>query len=510
MDGLAFIGDPRSAALWNPWGAPAPVSPFGAPLGVELHTHRALWWHPWYMQHRRIIPSTVGSVEALKNAGKTALMIALGLRTMQLQAGVYDGTHRDMRTLINSRKQEDGADEYSKMTEYLYSPTYNLNQAASINPIDERMYRDNEGNIDELSLLEVLVNICELLKVDPLINHEPLVLQVAVHKVVKQLQGIMSPDVLDVVIRGLSMDDLTDYFFDSNEQLMQRFKAELKDRPEMLKTLQLALERPPNIDEVEFRADAGRVAGYMSRMLRLDYGHIFGGNNSIYDILAQPVSTLNWSGVPDKARTLLEALFFKWEVMALSRGDMSLIPHIKLNDEEGEGITNLMHARFFSQYVNKARGQHTFDLRAFQSGLQLTQVGAAGSELRSLAENIERGMSFHLIGQQQASDGASLHRLSQLGLSDQDVMYSTVLDVGQFGLVVPHREFPVTWFQLALYPTERRLIEGNAASKKMLAMIPALSLGEFQRRSELIGAKVFGHTSSGGQEISLVKSSRVG
>ncbi len=476
--GKVYKGIPSNVAMYAPWVAPRHLGNEGMPIGVDMRTNKLVVFDPWMLQRLRIIHSTIILILGDKNHGKTTLMQSLTLRLMALQAGHVEGIPVEMRARIHNRKPEDGEPEYKPLTDYLHSPTFSLNQDALFNLFDMSM------GMGVWDLLDTAVNVCETAAEHPLTGFQPLNLQVAVYKMLRDFKDIASPEILEVLLRGLDVSDVEAYYDASDNELLGSLETVLGARPELRSQLQLTMNRPKNIPQEQFRNDAGLASTYLGRVLRGDFGRMFGGQKSLRSTLSLPMSTWDWTGVNPRATSLLEAMIWKWNAIGLSGKDVGIIPHINLGDEESDGLNNLMHARFMAAFVKKARAFHTADIRATQYQSDIRNAGAEGSEMRGHAESILLGTGLRFIGRQ-PKDDAVLNDLAQLGISDLDLDYLTTLPVGCWGIkVVDH---PLVFAQHILTPTEDRIIQSNSASKRMTDRVPVLSTEEMRQRAISVG-----------------------
>jgi hypothetical protein len=489
--GKAFSGTPVDAALMNPWVTPPPLNERGVILGIDLRTGRVIYFDPWDLKSRELITGLIFLALGERNAGKSSLFIMLVMRLMTRQAGVIDGVPQQMTTRMTTRKAleteegEGGSVEFKPMNDHLSGIFLDLQSAGGINIFDPRM------GMTEFDILETAINICELANNDqPLRNFQPLVLQVAVNKMLRSYGKVASPDVLELVARGLDLTDVSDYFKASNSRALNHFTTALGQQPELAEQLKLETERPANIPAADFERDKMYVSQQLGRVLRGDFGQIFGGEKSLYDVLSQPMVTISMAGLNLKARSLFESMLWKWATTAQLRGDHQLIPGINGADEEHEGLTSLMYTRFWASSVQKARAVRTFDMRAMQYLRQLTEAGSADSEIRALARQIALGVGAYFIGRQPLNDPTVLDEITNLGVSDLNAEFTTQLRTGQFMLKVPGH--PGVFFQAQLTPTELRLAKTNQSTDAMNTFVPALTHETLRWREQRYGSVELG------------------
>lgn len=466
----------------QPWVTPPPLNERGIILGIDLRSGRVIYFDPWDLKAREIITGLVFMTLGERNSGKSSLFIMLVMRLMARQAGLIGGVPQQMTTRMTTRKpMEGGSVEFKPLNDHLEGTFLDLQSAGGINIFDPRM------GMSEFDILETAINVCELANNDqPLRNFQPLVLQVGVNKMLRSYGPVASPDILEMVVRGLELKDVREYFNTANNRALHHFTKLLDTQPELSRQLRLETERPANIPGVDFERDKLYVSQQLGRVLRGDFGQIFGGDKSLYDVLSQPMVTISMAGLNLKARSLFESMLWKWTTTAQLRGDHKLIPGINGADEEYEGLTSLMYTRFWASSVQKARAVRTFDIRAMQYLRQLTEAGSADSEIRSLARQIALGVGGYFIGRQPSNDPSVLDEITRLGVSDLNAEFMTQLRTGQFMLKVPGH--PGVFFQAALTPTELRLAETNQSTDAMNTFAPAITSEELERRQRENGA----------------------
>jgi hypothetical protein len=405
----------------------------------------------------------------------------LAMRLMTRQAGLVDGVPQEMTMRTTTRKPMDGGSvEFKPLNDHLVGTYLDLQNAGGINIFDPLM------GMSEFDILETAINICELANNDQTLRgFQPLVLQVAVSKMLRQYSAVASPDILEVVVRGLELSDVHEYFRLANNRALAHFTTALLDQPKLAEQLKLETERPTTIPLADFEHDKLYVSQQLGRVLRGDFGQIFGGEKSLYGILSQPVVTINMAGLNLKARSLFESMLWKWTVTAQLRGDRQLSPGINGADEEYEGLYSLMYTRYWASSVQKARAARTFDIRAMQYLRQLTEAGSADSEIRSLARQIALGIGAYFLGRQSNDDPTVLNEMTSLGISDLNAEYMTQLRTGQFMLKVPGH--PGVFFDAVLTPIELRLAQTNQSTDAMNTFAPALTYADLVRRRKQYG-----------------------
>lgn len=482
--GKRFRGTTRSFALEHPFRAPAHFVDSGMPFGIDMRTGQIVMFDPWILKAKKIIHSMIFLILGQKDFGKSTLMKVLVLRLMALQAELDDeGYPVPMRSRMHDRKREEEAGELKPITDFLVGQTVELNRRGFINLFDPDLVLDDQGKISEADLLEIAVNSAEYDLGHLLNGFQPLSLQVGVHKMTKDERWKFSPERLSQLVRTLTKDDVTAYFADTDRAVDKMLLSRDPRREQQFveQTQLTTSDAGLNfIDERDFQRDASIMAATLNRILQGDYGRIFGGTNSLRDMLGGEAVTFDWNGVNPKARGLLEAMLQKWQAIAADRNEKALIPHINIADEGAEGAKSLMWMRFRVENIIKSRAYATADFEAAQNELQILNAGEAGSEVRALGQQVSVGTGGRFITRQEASNTDALELLSKQGLSDGDLHLSTELDIGCFLLLFGKR--PAVPCQLIITETESRLVETNSATASMTQRVDVRDLPKVQER----------------------------
>lgn len=467
-----FAGTADSAALMQPWvTTPQPLQ-YGIPQGYDMRT-----WQTWNIDPVMIknqttkLHSTIFHFIGEKGGGKSTALKTFTLDFLALQAGVVDGVPQPSRAWINDLVHEGEEGEFAGITsKFRRCKKLSLAKDASINIFDSGM------NLSEWDMLEIAINVAETGAGHVLQNYEPLALQVAMYTMRNQFGPLSCPEVLEIILRSQDIRDLVDYYSVGDTEVLKRFADVFDERPELERQLQLRLDRPLNINQYEFRRDSARVASYFTRILRGDFGRSIGGQNSLRSILTSPMVHIDWTGLNTNAYTLIEALLWKWQSVALNNNDLDMIPHVKASDEEGIAMKNLMHARFESDYSKKGRRIRTIDLRSFQYDVDLLEAGAEGSELRALGRNIDMGVGGRFYTRQ-TDDPAVRERMARRGISDLDIEKLMTIGQGGFGFKLPNE--PLSIFMNVVPEAIKKLVDTESANKAMATRMSVMDVPGF-------------------------------
>ncbi len=470
--GLVFSGSPRSASLAWPFVAPKQLLRTGPSLGVELGNRRDWHFDPQALKASGQIKSTTFAVLGDVGSGKSTLL-KVATRLLGLQAhDSDDDLPVPSRLLIHNRKYEGNAPEYAPVIDSLAGETISLRNA-SINLFDPSM------GLNELHLHEIAINLCETAKGTPLTRWEPLVIQVGIFRMLRDISAIASLEALEVVLRGLKHQDLRDFYIRRDSTLQHLFTAALREDPDLNAQLQLIITATSNVPPEEFEHDAGLVHSYLVRMLSGEFGELFKAQTkfglddtrTLHDLLSHHTLMIDWVGVNDKAKGVLAAMMWYYQNVALANGDLSIIPHIDIGDEEHEAFNILMYVRFMSAFIKKARSFHTTIFRATQYESDFVAGGDEGSSISKLAKGIVQGFGATFYGRLPNREEIRVSLRLQ-GISDLDCERIFRLPQGCFGFKVPDQD--IVFVQILPTESEMALIQTNEANDRMMNRVPIM------------------------------------
>jgi hypothetical protein len=427
---------PTEAALAQPFvGSALPRMP-GLPLGINTRLKSPMIFDPWWAHRLGIVNSPVYLVTGNKGFGKSTFQKVVALRYGARRGSTAADQQGQMRIRINDRKLEGSEPEYAKLVRYLGGRVVSLNREASINIFDPKM------KMSQNDIVETAVNTCEMVSgVSPLPRFQSLALQVAIWKMLANHKDNTRPEILEAMLLGLRTSDIVDYYQATNEHVSLT-----------------------NVPPALFEEDAAISAANIGEVIHGAFGGIFGGNNSLREMLSEHVVLLDWTGVPEKARTLLSAMLWKWHGIAQRQGDQELIPDMMFTDEEHQALRNLMYVRFMSASLKEARALRTAYFISSQHETDLTMAGDPESEIRNLSESIGLSIGGRFIFQQPENKRV-LDIYRGLGFSELDVLSLPQLRRGSYFFHAPsHPPIPV---HLVLTPIEAELSGTESAIKSM-------------------------------------------
>lgn len=487
----SFPSTPRAAMHLQPWIAPGHPCDYGLPIGIDMRTRQVVLFDPYYMMLSGVTFSTVYEIIGQVKYGKSTFEKILAMRFLGRWAR-HNGEISKMRIQLSTSKTEAGESEIKPLIDHYEGEMIYLRDE-SINAFDPYF------GTRAVELLDTAVGLAESgadnhrLGAD---NFKALALQVGLHVILKR-EGVqpaagqegLSSQMLEAVTRTLRKADVIDYYASTNNLILDDYADALVDRPDLRERLNVSLFEPV-IDELDFTRDAAVVASNIGRVHSGDFGGMFGGHKPFTDVQRGRLVGFEWGGVPDRARTLLQALIWKGlRIASEPGGDTSIVPHARFGDEAARSMENLMSVRARADYVRTSRAHQTFDLQAAQYYSQVTRVGDADTEIRNHARNIQKGIAGRFIFRLPPDDEYG-EQLAREGASDYDIQRMYNLPVGHCAFVVPGRKAVF----MAVLPTsvEEPLIQTNAALESMTTPPPAPFETQLQQHAALYGVTQLG------------------
>jgi hypothetical protein len=482
MRGQVFRGTPESMALWQPYIGSKMLQKRGAPVGIRSELADVMWLHPFTLPGNSISILIKGK----KGWGKSTFAKSMALRTCNLQAYNVLKEPEPWRVRITTRKSEEGAAEYRPVLDAMHANNYSLGHGNRINLL---------GLLRRLTdMINVAINIVQEIGKRRDDSKVSVAITIAVTKLYEQNPKVVGEELIKLKLRTLEISDFIDYFQSLRDDTYKRFEAEFKEDPKLAEQLGFNNNEFPHVDG-SFVEAARHAAACFDELTGSSYGDVFGGKDSLYDVLTQRFVMLDTEDIPDNASAMLEAVQMKAEASAIrySREDIGsdqdmtrIVPHLSIHDEEGGAMNSLMHARYTANKQNKSRAYGTSDWYLAQYDYQISEAGSTGSEMRKLAKEIRDGFDTQILFRQ-PNDDESLHALTKMGLSDSNAYSTTQQDVGQATLFV--QGYPTVSFQHLLFEAEVPLVQTDSSRQRGARSTPVWTQDEAKRRLELAASR---------------------
>lgn len=438
-------------------------------LGPQFFTNRTARYNPQRMIAAGEIKSGNIGIAAEIRHGKGVLMKSGSVQLAGSISGVANGEYVKTRMRVNDNKLEAGTGEWSKVTEFrLRKPTV-LATLGRINVFDARMGM-TASQEDQLAYM--MFNDPDEVELD---HTDQYLLQVIMHLIRKDKVSA-SLEWIGMQAKNFTWYDEHEYLSFYNQELRSTHQELLATNQEFRKRFEnvMARETDPTSADNQLSLQRLRASGdklhAISKMLTSGtYGHSFGIDNSIYDILSDEYVHLDWEGMSSRAANLLNAVLRFWETAGarMDSGAHLTAPHYVFHDEQGSELSkSLSYAILRAEQNRKVRATHTIHHDMVQYFDDMLKLGGPGTPLQRQGEIMHRGIAAWFIGKQ-PHDEQLLHAITQAGATDSEAEYTTMLETGQWGFLVPGSNMPMEWFSHRLLPHIVPLVDSTSAARRV-------------------------------------------
>lgn len=491
--GRSFHGSTEAFSLWQPGTVPADLQKYGVFLGFEQVTNRLVYFWPAGISPDANLIKVLG----LRGGGKTTFMKTLGTRLPVLQAYDVNLQLETFRLRFNSRKPNQGQDEYALVLDALQADSYDLSKGGGFNLFT--LFRTEA----ELSVYAVYLG--KHLGGGTIMPDVKIAIMAGVHKMLKDTTRTPHQNYLEEILRTLSYDDFNAFYEDDNRRVRQVVEKEAAEFPDTLENIAMTPSdlrdfRPESDDSGSIDASekqrfearhlaAARHAADLFLELSRGYGGAFNGNRSLESLLMGDTVGLNWYNLADGAGEIIEPTIMKAEANSLvydkSSGSLDLtkiLPHATLGDETGEANDSEFHTVIKAQRVNKIRMMPNVLIEAQQYTIQGTLAGAEGSPHRKAAMEIENGIGAYVIFRQ-PDDQETRNYFLDKRMAEPMVNLLHTMQTGQAVIYVPGE--PPVRFNHQVLPSEWPLIQTTEAREQLNTFVPLSEMDEWKRRTNI-------------------------
>jgi hypothetical protein len=468
MDYCAFTAPPFVQALIGfPWRAPAHPPVPGMPFGINLRDASPFEIDLWLYKKFGIVPSLSVRVIGVKESGKTTLARVLVVRMSLISAG-----KGYLTVWINTRKTDDGEEEYFGLGEFFECHDINF-WAHPFDPFDQSI------GFSPATLLGIAIDFVETMAHRRLKDQEPLALQVAMFRMLRDWKHSVRLEMLESITRRLNETDMQAYFTDTDNPLRKSLEEEIlaikdrKEREDKMAQLQAHFKKPSKFDLYKFEEGRANINSFLLSLMRGEFEGVFGGKGNLRRDLTQQVVKFNYIGLPDDAVTLIQSVLSRIHTHAAVTNDSTLQPGLEIDDEDHEALKNVAYVRNKSEKIKKIRGTGTALVGISQNFSDYATVGDEGSEQRNKAMGMLLGDDITFIGRVPPKEIAIIKELHP-HLSSMDLKALTALPVRKGIFMALFAKRPAEVFRLLLTKKEAELSRSNKAIDRMVDERPIL------------------------------------
>lgn len=440
---FGHVGPHEYLGALNPFQILSQPSKTGIPYGT-MEGRRPFYMNPEYWQK---IGLTGGqSIQFLGNrdCGKTAGSKVYGYRQAGLQVGT---TGYRMRPATDDTRANAGEGEYKSWAHALGSDYIDVSQY-SLNITDPKMGM----SIKEQSF--ILRSTLRMSSGD-LTTTERLALRSATGIANLEAGDDLIHSDVGTVISSLKFEEHLKYL---KEARRRRHDWRFNDTPDH--SLRTRLDDFTNVSQTKF-IEACQSVSDKFEILAEEYGEVFGGRHSMYELLRQPVVALNLTNLDEESLAMVEMILWMWRNAAIRRHDHTLMAHVEIHDENWKRWQSKEWGKNMISHLKKIRGSGTTVIKNMHRPSDILQVGSEGSIERGQAITGLRETDIWMIGQTPRSEFDQLAKYVKL---PQDKLARLPMaEPGEFVVVIGDRLKPFTIYLNDITTREWAFINSNQA-----------------------------------------------
>lgn len=445
---FGHVGPHEYLGALNPWQIVTRPSEYGIPFGT-MEGRR-----PFYMNTelwQRLGLTNGRSVQFLGNrmCGKTAACKVYSYRSAALQVGV---TGHRIRPSTDDTRLNAGIGEYKLWAQAFGRDYIDLSQFG-LNIGDPKMGM----SVKELtSLLRRVL----LVSSGDMTMTERLALRSATGIAMHEAGDEFTHNDVGIVSASLSFEEHLAYIKRSRKMRTARRFANNSEHP-MLRRI----EDFSNISARAFK-EASESITERFEILAEEYGQIFAGTHSMYDLLSDVVVALDFTKLDPDDLKMAEMVFWMWRNAAIRRHDHNLMAHIEIHDENWQRWQSAPWGRSMVEHLKKIRGSGVEVIKNQHRPTDILQAGEVGSVEQGQAITGLRETDVWLIGQTPRSEFNELRRYVNLPQDKLDRLPTA--ERGEFVVVIGDKVRPFTIHLDDLTDIELQMIESNQALEESM------------------------------------------
>lgn len=393
---FGHIGPHDMLGPFNPFQTHAMPSEQGCIFGT-MDNGRPFYFDPYGWMKEGLTGGTSIQFIGFRNSGKTTAAQVAAARSSIFKAA--PGIPR--RVAVDDTRNNAGVPEYYAFANALGGQHTNLAEFR-INILDPKMRM--QAHEQRLVVSNTLASVGR----NDLTVPERAALLTGIHVLNMEAGDEASTEVLEIIQATLDLSDYDRFLKTKAEKTLDDL-----ENPVLESRLRQRLDRGLNITAEEFRQGARSVAESLN-LLHDEYGDVFGGTHSMYDILNDPVVALNMTTMDEDVIPIVEMLLWMWRNAAARRNDHNLMAHIEIHDENWQRWESELYGRNMINHLKKIRANGTVIIKIMHRPSDVLQVGHAGQRQQSLAISGIRETDVWFIGQTQSSDFDDLQKYVRL------------------------------------------------------------------------------------------------
>lgn len=427
----------------------------GIPMFKDIFTGQYEAFDPWNLMAEDEINSTVMSIYGDKTHGKTTTAIAMAERFGGRRAG-----NRRIRITGDVHRVNDDIPEMDRLAKFYDTELIDLS-SYELNLLDMAMGMKFSQQLGMVR--RCLQHVFE--KKFSVAEREAL--RIALKKVRKLFPESANLKLLAFVLRTMVDDD----FIEVQRALHAQLQQEHGNDAAFSELSQNFLGHEQRKLTPGVKRACLHLASQIEELLDGEYRGIFGGKNSLKEVLSRRCVLFDYSSLSDEAIVLVQAMIWEWRAAALTNRDMRFHFDIDIHDENHKMWQFEVYAVAMSKYLKQARSYGTFIILITHRMQDYRTVGKTSSRVHQLATNMTGDIDMALIGH--LDHKAAKEVAKRYNLSPMETEVITQQSRGRWALVVGTQR--ARFVELVLEPHELEDSYSNKANDRMAIMVNEVS-----------------------------------
>lgn len=440
-----FPGVVDHLALETPVVTSRRVQDRGLPVFINDDTGEPELFDPFLLKKEGRIRAPAMCILANRGHGKTTTNMHLA-KTFSARKG-RDGAV--FRVSGDDHRRDDGRPEYQMLAldlgvEEVSLATYQLNC------LDMAM---GMTHAQQLGMVRVLLKHVFGNQLKPLHGEA---LRYALTIVRRDYPETAELELVPEILRTIEEDDIRELLREARRSLRSRHA----DNPKFQELQRRNVRLSKGILEASVE-----LAGMLEELLDGEYAGIFGGQQSLAEILQRRFVIFDYSGLSEEAVMLVQSMMWFWRAAAIANQDFRFRFDMEFHDENYKLWQYEVYAKAMHQYLKQLRSHSTFVILDTHRLGDYETVGKKGSQTYKLATNAIREIDIFLIG---LLDQASAEEAGEfLRLTPEEVAHIQRLKVGHWGLKIGSER--IIWVRIDLTDSLKAASYSDDANDHMLA-----------------------------------------
>lgn len=486
MPARMYSGTSDVAAHFNPWTQNAlDLMKSGVFAGFQRGTGRPAFIDFQGNIKDNKIKSGEIAVVGPKRTGKDTLCKCLATSLGGMQAGVNpEGSHVTPTLWVYDLKREAGRGEWTKVTDFYQEEPTVFAKGASFNLTAHHpgVTADDHARLINLIVRAQTKHFAT--------SYQLLGLQLVIDQL-HEKKVEFNPDLIARLMHRIDQSQLKVYMDSGLDDLRVRHTDRMEHDEDFAALMTPIFTKAPALVEdsylfERFKLEVADYAAAINGLVKIaEYGKIWSGTDSIYDLMGRRFCHWDLNGLDELASNSMElALEFAQDILAgEGDGNSPLMPHYVFYDEQGSAMSSEPHAALRAERSRKKRATKSIEFMLYQNFDDPLKIGEVGSPMRGHGKTIFEGTDAFLVSGI-PDDDEILDLVTKKGATDFEAYVMTTQEQGQWAFLA--KGYPVEFFDHYVLPPQMNLIDTESAARIAAERRNVTDTEVFQERMRII------------------------